>query len=153
MEQSLQLESEVTPKLIYTAYPSRFLKGTDTPSIENIMQFIAEQGHGALHPFNALPYEYFEGGILGRKRSMEMCFRLITICDEFWVMGISEGVFLELAYVLQWNKEAKQQGKGPKPIRSFVDQFDPEWQQYLAQYAAQFPEASIALLSIMQKAS
>jgi hypothetical protein len=102
-------------KLIYCATPSRLAVKTG-----DIMGFVAEQGHAPLHPFQALPYEMFEGNPkIGRSKSMEWCLKLMGICDEVWLFGISEGTLKEIAYA----------AKIHKPLRIELDKFDPEWRK------------------------
>lgn len=90
-------------KLIYCATPSRLNKKK-----KEIMDFVTNKGHGPLHPFQAFPYERFEGNKkVGRKKTIEWCLRLIKICDEFWLFGISEGTLQELNCALEENKTIK----------------------------------------------
>ena len=65
-------------KLVYCATPAR-LKAKQ----KEIMDFVTTQGYGPFHPFQAFEYERFEGGHLGRKKTLEFCKRAIEICDEF----------------------------------------------------------------------
>lgn len=83
-------------ELVYASCPARM-----GDKKKEIMDFIAFQGKGGLHPFNAFPYEYFEGGVIGRKDTIQMCCRLIDICDQFWLFGISEGTLTETEYYFQ----------------------------------------------------
>jgi len=99
--------------LIYCATPSRI-----SGKKKEIMDFVTRQGLGPFHPFQAFEYERFEGGPIGRKKTMKFCCRAIDICDEFWMFGISEGTLTELHHAL----------KKHKPIRLFLDEFDPNWQ-------------------------
>ena len=86
--------------------------------IEKIMDFVTKQSLGPFHPFQAFEYKRFEGGPIGRKRTIEFCCRAIDICDEFWLFGISEGTLTELCYAL----------KKQKPIKLFLNEFDKDWQ-------------------------
>lgn len=102
-------------KLIYCATPSRLSHKT-----VEIMNFVTYRGCAPLHPFQALPYERFEGNpIIGRAKSMEWCLKLIEISDEFWMFGVSSETLEEVVY-------AK---KIVKPVRLFLD-FDFEWKKY-----------------------
>ena len=115
--------------LAYAATPSRLVA-----RIDEIMRFVTERGYACLHPFKALPYEFFEGGAIGRDRTLVICCRLIEACDEFWVFGVSEGVLVELGHVLRYNScNAK-----PKVIRLFVEEFDPEWRAHASGLEARF---------------
>ena len=90
---------------------------------QEIMDFVTRQGLGPFHPFQAFEYERFEGGPIGRSKTMEFCCRAIKICDEFWLFGVSKGTLTELRYVLKLNLWRKR----PKPIRLFLDEFDEDW--------------------------
>lgn len=114
-------------ELVYAATPAR-LKN----KIEETMDRIQEEGKLPLHPFVALPYERYEGNEnVGRNPTMEVCCRIIEICDEFWVFGISEGTLIELTWVLEWNANHPTKAK---TIRLLYEEFDPEWQKYYEQY-------------------
>ncbi len=105
-------------KLVYCATPSR-LKGK---TIE-IMDFVTSLGKAPLHPFQALPYERYEGNPkIGREKSMEYCFRLVDICDEFYMFGISRGALDEVNRALKLGK----------PIEPHFE-FDPDWQGLYAE--------------------
>lgn len=103
-------------KLIYCATPARL-----NYKKKEIMDFVTAQGYGPFHPFHAFEFERFEGGALGREKTLEFCKRAIGICDEFWLFGISDGTLQELI-------EAQNVLK--KPIKQFLDQFDIEWKKY-----------------------
>lgn len=106
--------------LIYCATPSRIADRK-----KEIMDFVTKCGYGPFHPFQAFEYKRFEGGPIGRKKTMEFCCRAIDICDEFWMFGISEGTLTELCYMLKKNLRRKK----PKPIRLFLNEFDKDgWQ-------------------------
>jgi hypothetical protein len=92
---------KLTPLLVYAACPSRMADQTQT-----ILEFIASRGHAPLHPFQALPYAFFEGGLPGREKTLEWCCRLIDICDEFWLFGLSDGTLFELRYLLGKGRHA-----------------------------------------------
>jgi hypothetical protein len=119
------------PKLVYADSPSRLVWKKD-----EMMTFIAYHGNAGLHPFNSFPYHYYEGGIIGRDVTMRWCRRLIDICDEFWLFGISEGTLTELRYFIESNKSLKQK----KVFRTFVREFDPDWQKYLEEYKEPFAD-------------
>ncbi len=60
-------------KLIYCATPSRLVH-----RIKDIMDFVTNQGYAPLHPFQAFPYERFEGNPkIGRSKSIEWCLDLL----------------------------------------------------------------------------
>ncbi len=87
-------------KLIYCATPSRLAGKTG-----EIMDFVTNKGYAPLHPFQAFPYERFEGNPnIGRKKTMEWCFRTVEISDEVWLFGISDGTLGESQYGLKIGK-------------------------------------------------
>ena len=100
--------------LIYCATPARLANRK-----KEIMDFVTKQGFGPFHPFQAFEYERFEGGPVGREKTIEFCCRAIDICDEFWLFGISEGTLTELCHAL----------KRKKPMRLVLDEFDKNWQK------------------------
>ena len=104
--------------LVYAATPSRL-----TSYVDDIMQFVTDQGFACLHPFKALPYEYYEGGKVGRDKTLVHCCRLVEVCDEFWVFGISKGVLTELRHVFQFNKNSEN----PMQVRLMLELYDLDW--------------------------
>ncbi len=103
------------PKLVYCATPARMSNRMD-----EIIEFTSGRGYAPMHPFKALPYEYFEGNPnVGRKYTMKYCIKLIDVCDEFWMFGVSEGTLDELSYAIKINK----------PIKLFLDAFDKNWKE------------------------
>ena len=99
------------------------------------MNFVTKQGFGPFHPFQAFEYERFEGGPIGREKTMEFCCRAIEICDEFWLFGISEWTLIELVHVLKFNEDNPSDAKH---IRSLYKEFDPEWKVYYEKYRNRF---------------
>lgn len=116
-------------ELVYGSCPSRLVDKK-----EEIMRFVASFGKACLHPFNALPYQYFEGGTVGREESLKYCCRLVNICDEFWIFGISEGTLIETKHFLDQNCLLKV----AKPLKVYIEEFDPEWQEYYQIYLPRF---------------
>jgi hypothetical protein len=100
--------------LIYCATPARLAEKK-----KEIMDFVTKKGLGPFHPFQAFEYERFEGGPIGREKTIEFCCRAIDICDEFWLFGVSEGTLAELCHAI----------KRKKPIRLFIDEFDKNWRK------------------------
>ncbi len=102
-------------KLIYCATPSRLVH-----RIEDIMDFVTKNDYAPLHPFQAFPYERFEGNPkIGRDKSMEWCLRLIDVSDEFWMFGISDGTLIEVVHAINIMK----------PISLQLEGFDPDWKR------------------------
>jgi hypothetical protein len=87
-------------KLIYCATPSRLVEYR-----EIIMDFVTNQGLAPLHPFQAFPFNRFEGNPkVGRAKSMEYCLRAVEMADEFWMFGISNGTLQEVVEALRIRK-------------------------------------------------
>ncbi len=102
-------------RLIYCATPSRLVH-----KINEIMDFVTNEGNAPLHPFQAFPYERFEGNPnVGRKESMEYCLRLVNISDKVYLFGVSEGTLDEISHALEIKK----------PITLHLD-FDSEWNKF-----------------------
>jgi hypothetical protein len=112
-------------KLIYCATPSRL-----SEKKKEIMDFVSHKGLGPFHPFQAFEYERFEGGAIGREKTLEFCCRAIDACDEFWLFGISKGTLLELEYSL----------KNKKPIKLFFEKFDSDWKNEYEKLKNQFKD-------------
>ncbi len=103
-------------KLIYCATPSRLVN-----KIDEIMDFVTNRGYAPLHPFQALPYDRFEGNSeIGRTKSMEWCLRLVDVSDEFWMFGVSIGTLDEVTHAI----------KIVKPVTLHFDGFDPKWEKF-----------------------
>jgi len=102
-------------KIIYAATPFRMESLKD-----KICDFIQEQGHFPLHPFNALPMTRYNYRNFKRQDIMRVCYGMITLSDELWIFGLGSGSFDE------WLKA----GEIIIPRKSFVKQFDPLWQEY-----------------------
>lgn len=132
------MPTKVTSKLVYAASPSRLVYKKD-----EMMTFIAYHGNAGLHPFNSFPYHYYEGGVIGRKTTMQWCCRLIDIADEFWLFGISEGVLEEFRYFVRQNEKLDKK----KEFKVFVKEFDFDWAKYLEEYKTRFKDV-IPLLTL-----
>ena len=122
-------------ELVYCATPSRL-----SYKMNDIMNFVSDQGKGPFHPFQAFPYERFEGGIIGREKSMEFCRRAIGICDEIYLFGVSEGTLDDL---LEGRKQKK-------PVSEFVEKFDPEWRRYYQLFVVN-PKYKDVILGLLGK--
>jgi len=85
------------------------------------MDVVTAEGYAPLHPFQALPYERFEGNSrVGRDKSMEFCMRLVDVSDELWMFGISSGTLMEAVHALDIKK----------PVEFKFEYFDPEWKKF-----------------------
>ena len=101
-------------KLIYCAQPGRLPNKK-----RKVMSFVSRHGGAPLHPFQAFPFGLYEGGPIGREKTMKFCRRLISISDEVWLFGVSEGTLEDLNHAV----------KIKKPIKLHLE-FDPEWKRY-----------------------
>ena len=112
-------------KLVYCATPSRIAKKSN-----EITSFVSKLGLAPLHPFLALPYEFFEGNpIIGREKSMNYCCKLIDICDIFCLFGPSKGTsVIELPYALAKGK-----------IIAYDKSFDENWEEYIEKLKVDSP--------------
>lgn len=107
---------------------------------DKIMDFVSESGDAPFHPFQAFPYERFEGGRIGRNKTMEFCIRAVEICDEFYLFGISEGTLYETSH-------ARKIGK---PIKSLVKKFDSDWKKYYDMFILK-PDYKQIILDVVGK--
>jgi hypothetical protein len=117
------------PTLVYLACPTRI--GIKADRRAAMVKYAAEHGKAPMHPHAALPSEVYEFGIISRADTMQVCYRIIDMCDEFWVCGISEGVLAELRHFYQTGQDSS------KPVVVLVDQFDPQWREYTAKMLAE----------------
>jgi len=99
-----------------------------------IMEFVISQGKAPLHPFNALPIEYFETDTINRIDTLTLCCKLVDACDEFWLFGISEGTLTEAEYFF------KTHTSSTKPLQIWIDRFDADCTKYAEQYRTRFKE-------------
>ena len=97
---------------MYCAIPTR-LRHLREP----IRRAAQELGYAPVIPFDIGEYEDFEGGSIGRDRTLKFMLHIMEFCDATGLFGISNGTMLELSESL------KQQ----KDIRTFPG-FDPEWE-------------------------
>ena len=110
--------------LIYCAMPSRLIH-----RMKDVMDYVTGQGLAPLHPFQALPYERFEGNPkVGRIKAMEYCLRLVTIADKFYMFGVSNGTLEEVVYAIKIKKPVVLQFKG----------FDLEWQKFYKELGSKY---------------
>lgn len=116
-------------KLIYCATPSRLASETT-----RILDYVTSKGLAPFHPFQAFEFSRFEGGPIGRGKTLEFCCRALEICDEFWLFGLSKGTLFELSHLLKWN--ATHTSK--KHTRYLYSEFDPEWARYSVQLESEF---------------
>ncbi len=115
--------------LLYCSIPSRMANRN-----EEIMDFVQKRGLAPFAPFLAFPVERFEGGPVGREKTMEFCRRTIHLCDRFGLFGFSEGtILMELSYNLD---------VAHKPVDHFFREFDPQWSEYIRRMAEKIDPSS-----------
>jgi hypothetical protein len=111
-------------ELIYCAMPSRLIH-----KMKDIMDYVTNQGYAPLHPFQALPYERFEGNPkIGRIKAMEYCLRLIDISDKFYMFGVSNGTLEEVVHAI----------KIGKPVVLQFEAFDIDWKKFYAELGQKY---------------
>jgi hypothetical protein len=110
-----------TPNLVYLACPTRLGRIPDMQMA--MIKYAAANGKAPLHPHAAMPEGIYENGHLNRDVTMQLCYRLVDLCDEFWICGISEGVLMELRHFFSSGQHQV------KPLVLVAGRFDPEWQE------------------------
>jgi len=65
--------------------------------VDKICREIAARGYLPISPLHMFSFYDRENGDI-RDAILELCFKLIDLCDEVWVYGISDGCLLEAAY-------------------------------------------------------
>jgi len=116
------INPENKASLVYLAVPSRLCKD-DPTAMERQMDLVTKEGKAPLHPFQALPYNRFEGNeMIGKARTWDFCLRLVEISEEFWLFGVSHGTLNEMEHAIKLGKQ----------IRVLLDQWDPDWRLHYA---------------------
>ena len=85
---------------------------------DEFQDFVIGQGHAPVNPFQAFPYPIFEGGRPGREQTLEWCCRLVDMCDQVWLFGISAGTLFEVRHLLARGRVAD--------LRDLSDVYDDE---------------------------
>ncbi|OGY66689.1 MAG: hypothetical protein A3I24_03365 [Candidatus Harrisonbacteria bacterium RIFCSPLOWO2_02_FULL_41_13b] len=99
-------------KIMYCAIPTR-LRHLREP----IRRAARELGYVPVIPFDIGEYEDFEGGSIGRTRTLKFMLHVMGFCDATGIFGVSDGTMLELSESLKQKKD----------IRTFPS-FDLEWE-------------------------
>ncbi len=94
---------------------------------QTVIDRVSSHGLNVVHPFEAYPYERFEGNPrVGRELAMRYCCKLIDICEDgMAVSGISEGTLTETEYFLTYF---------PDRNLYLFSELDPEWQTRIEQF-------------------
>lgn len=121
------IKKKRTMNWAYLATPSRIVKEKKEKILE-ICMYTVEQGALPMHPFNAFPYECYEGHELVRRdEAMASCFDLVALCDEFWLFGVSHGTMQELVIAKDL----------VKPVRLHLE-YDTEWKDFYKKLAPEY---------------
>ncbi len=113
-------------KMMYCAIPTRLRHRAD-----EAYALAKKMGFVPVIPFNAGPYEDFEGGLLGRERTIEFMLHIQRFCDTCGFFGISEGTVGELRDALARKQDVR-----------VIYGFDPEWEKHEADFRAAYSEAA-----------
>ncbi len=129
-----------TRGLWYVSQPSSLAGVGHEAYRETVLRDLISQGYDVIHPFNAMPYEHFEGNrAVGREKALVYCCQLIDACKgQVLVTGLSPGVLTEVAYAVE--------KYGSDTIRVFSN-YDPDFYELLAAFRDR-EEFSIALGAI-----
>ena len=114
----LKREKTWREMVMYVAHPTRLRALGD-----KMEEFVYKEGFCPINPFGCGKFEHFEGGIMGRPRTLEFGLAIQQqLTGNTGVLGISNGVMGEIRDRLNWDKE--------KNIRVFRDAgFDPLWDE------------------------
>lgn len=102
--------------VMYVAHPTRLRDKGDA-----IEEYAYKMGFAPVNPFGCGKYEFFEGGRMGRAKTLDFGLSVQRrLCGHTGVFGISDGVLGEVEDRLKWDKE--------KRIWIYYDAgFDPRW--------------------------
>ena len=109
-------------ELVYCAIPSRLRH-----LVTEVNDYVSVRGHGPLNPFQAFEYERFEGGAPGRVLTLLWTRRLVSIADQVWLFGVSEGALRDACIGILLQKRVLA-----------VRGFDPNWDTYWSALAPSF---------------
>lgn len=117
----------IMSELVYLSQPSRLGGAGSEEYRHHVIEEVTSTGLHVVHPFEALPYERFEGNPdVGRELSIHYCCRLIDACDGgIALTGISSGTLTETEYLFTHF-----------PLRSLhiFTELDPSWEQEFDRY-------------------
>ncbi len=109
---------------MYVAHPTRFWHAGQS---DRVAEFARKKGFAPVNPFLCGDFKDFEGGLVGREDTLAWTLHLQRGCHWSGYFGISDGVMMELADRLKWDKE--------KRMRVFYEDdagvpFDLEWEKH-----------------------
>ena len=128
--------------LVYLSQPSRLGGSGKEEYREHVIKEMSDKSINVIHPFEAFPYERFEGNPrVGRELALRYCCELIDACSGGVALsGISEGTLIEVAYLLENHPERSLQ---------LFSEFDPLWDQEIEKYSSD-PRFTLILDKISQ---
>ena len=85
-------------KRVFISHPYKDDPERNKKRVDNICRELAEKGD--ILPISPLHLFSFMEDDDSREEILQVCFRLIDICDEVWVYGDSEGCEKERGYAL-----------------------------------------------------
>jgi hypothetical protein len=89
-------------KRVFISHPYKDDPERNKKRVDNICRELAEKGD--ILPISPLHLFSFMEDDDSREEILQVCFRLIDICDEVWVYGDSDGCRKERAYALSQGK-------------------------------------------------
>lgn len=95
-------EANAKNKIMYCAIPTRM-----RDKAEEIRSAVRKMGYAPVIPFDVGPYEDFEGGAVGRERTLDFMMHVQRFCDACGLFGISEGTLGEIDYAQKSGQEIK----------------------------------------------
>ncbi len=94
---------------VFISHPLTGDFATNRASADRICRRLAKQGLLPVSPLHM--FSFYDGeDHATREAILQVCFRLIEICDEVWVYGDSEGCRLEADYAKRIGKIVRHVG-------------------------------------------
>jgi len=96
-------------KRVFISHPYKDDPKGNKKRVDTICRELAERGD--ILPISPLHLFSFMEDDLQREEILQVCFRLIDICDEVWVYGDSEGCRKEAEYARRAGKVVRMYGR------------------------------------------
>ena len=90
-------------RLVFISHPYKDDPNGNKKRVDTICRELAEKDD--ILPISPLHLFGFMEDDSNREEILQVCFRLIDICDEVWIYGNSEGCRKEKMYALQKGKK------------------------------------------------